>query len=131
MRIVCDTNVLISAILYGGPPREVFRQIIEGKAEAFISLPIEDELRAVLARPKFGLSARQVQQIARQVHELFQTVFPEQTIEAIGADPADNAVLECAVAARADFIISGDRHLLDLARFGEIQIVSPADFQSR
>ena len=131
MRIVCDTNVLISGILYGGPPREVLGQIIEGKHEAFISSAIEDELRAVLARRKFGLSPPQVQQIIQQVHELFQAVFPDQVIEVISADPADNAVVECAAAAGADVIVSGDRHLLDLVRFGEIRIVSPADFLNR
>jgi len=127
VRIVCDTNVLISGILYGGPPREVLGQIIERKHDAYISPAIENELRAVLARRKFGLTAPQVQQIAQHVHELFQTVQPDQALDVIDDDPADNAILECA-AAGADVIVSGDRHLLDLARLGEIRIVSPADF---
>lgn len=131
MRIVCDTNVLISAVLYGGPPRRVLQHIIEGKHEGFISPPIENEFQAVLARPKFGLSARQAHEIARQVHELFQMVFPAQSIQAIPDNPADDAVLECAVAAGADYIISGDGHLLALAKFREMDILSPADFLTR
>ena len=135
MRIVCDTNVLISGILYGGHPREVLERIIEGKLEGVISLAIEQEFRDVLARPKFGLTARQVYQIVRQVRELFQIVFPEDVpgkrIRAIVDDSDDNAVLECAVAAGAKHIVSGDRHLLDLKQFREIQILSPSELLQR
>ena len=135
MRIVCDTNVLISGILYGGRPREVLEQIIRGKVEGVISGAMEQEFREVLARPRFGLTARQVCRIAQQVHELFRMVFPEDVlkkpIRAIADDPDDNTVLECAVAAGAEYIVSGDRHLLGMKQFREMEILSPSEFLQR
>lgn len=135
MRIVCDTNVLISGILYGPQPRKILEWIIEGKVEGVISPAIEQEFRHVLARPKFGLTAPQVYRIAQQVHELFRIVFPEDVLEkpidAVADDSEDNRVLECAVAGGAEYIVSGDRHLLALRQFREMEILSPSELLQR
>ncbi|MCD4824290.1 MAG: putative toxin-antitoxin system toxin component, PIN family [Phycisphaerae bacterium] len=128
MRIVCDTNVLISAILYGGRPRDVLEVIIEGKVCGFISPAIEQEFQDVLGRKKFGLSVSHVYQICQNLRELLHPVFPKETISVIKEDPDDNAILACAIAADADCIVSGDRHLLDLGEFRDVKIVTPAEF---
>jgi putative PIN family toxin of toxin-antitoxin system len=128
VRIVCDTNVLVSAIVFGGRPREVLETVIAGRTQGFLSAALEQEFREVLIRPKFGLSQRHVHHICQALRDLLQTVYPKEKISAIKEDPADNAVLACALAAGADCIISGDAHLLKLGRFRNIRILRPSEF---
>lgn len=127
-RIVIDSNVAISVFLFGGKPARVLESAISGVAQCFTSLPILDEIRGVLQRPKFGLTAEQALAVVEEFHHLCQVVEPLRTVHAITDDPKDNMVLECAHAAQAEFIVSGDAHLLDLARWEGILIVSPAEF---
>jgi putative PIN family toxin of toxin-antitoxin system len=127
-RIVVDSNVIISGFLFGGIPARVLDAVAEGKALCFTSLPILDEVRGVLQRPKFGLSPEQALLFAEEFHLLCEVVAPDIVVHRIPDDPADDRVLECASAAKADLIVSGDSHLLDLREWKGIPIVSPADF---
>ncbi len=128
MRIVCDTNVLVSAILFGGHPRNILEQIIEGKLIGVISPELRRELADVLSRPKFGLSTPQVESIMRLIAETFVEVFPKDVPDLIKTDPDDNIVLACAAEANAETIVSGDGHLLSLDRYEDIVIQSPSQF---
>ena len=128
LRIVLDTNVLISAVLFGGTPRQVLELIIAGKVECSISVAMLDELRDVLLRPKFGLSAAQTAMIVEEVHAIAEVVSPNERIDHVVSDPDDNMVLECAVEAKASVVVTGDSHLLDLQAFQNVPILSPADF---
>lgn len=130
-RVVLDSNVIISGILFQGPPRRILEYAIDSKIECYISLPILDEVRDVLQRPKFGFSPEQALTIAEEIHELCYIVAPGEHIDVIEADPDDNKILECALAADAQLIVSGDSHLLDLSQWQNIQIISPATFASR
>ncbi len=127
-RIVLGTNVLISAVLFGGPPRRVLERVISGAADCTLSVSILDELREVLLRPKFGFSPQQSLQLLEELHAVCDVIDPVTRVAAIEADPDDNRVLECAVESRAQFVVSGDAHLLDLAAFRGIRILSPADY---
>lgn len=127
LRVVLDTNVLISAILFGGPPRQVLEKVIAGELECSLSLALLDELRDVLRRPKFGFSARMALTIIEELSAICQIVSPTQELEIVEADPDDDRVLECALETKADFIVSGDAHLLDLGFYGDIRIVSSSD----
>lgn len=127
-RIVMDTNVIISGFLFGGNPTRVLDLVVEGAARGFTSLPILDEVRGVLLRPKFGLSAEQALAFVDEFHHVSRVVDPGKEVRVIAVDPADNRVLECAEAAHAEVIVSGDAHLLDLKQWGGIRIVSPTDF---
>ncbi len=131
MRIVCDTNVLVSAILYGGRPREVLETLITGRAQGFISPALEKELRGVLSRPKFGLTPGQTDLVGRTLRDLVVLVHPRHEVLVIKDDPDDNAVLACAVEAAADCIVTGDEHLLALKHYQGIDIQSPAAFLDR
>ena len=131
MRIICDTNVLISAILCGRRPRQVLEAVISGRVQGFISPAMEQEFRQVLTRPKFGLSEPQIDLICRSLRDLFQTVYPRQRVQVIQDDPPDNQVLACAVEARADCIVTGDRHLLDLGGYRGVDVVTPAELVGR
>jgi len=89
-RIVLDTNVLISAILFNGAPREILELIIRGAVDCSLSLAILDELRDVLQRPKFGLSPEQAVQIIKELHAVCEVIHPSRQIHVVTADPDDN-----------------------------------------
>jgi len=128
IKVVPDTNVIISAILFGGLPRKVFELAIKGELEVYLSPLILDELRDLLIRPKFGFSAEQAEKIADEVYSISRFVSPEKHITVVKDDPDDNMILECAIKAHASYIITGDSHLLDIETFEGISIVSPAEF---
>ncbi len=87
-----------------------------------------DETKDVLGRPKFGLRKSEHHAVIQELERLATWVFPEESIAQIEDDPDDNRVLECAVAFDANFIISGDEHLLTLKNFQKIDILTPAEF---
>lgn len=126
-RVVLDTNVLISAILFGGPPRKVLAMVVAGRIDGLLSVPILDELKGVLQRRKSGFSPAQALRVVEELHGLCTLVDPTSTIDEITSDEADNRVLECTVEGRADFVVSGDRDLLRLGVYRGIQILSPRD----
>jgi putative PIN family toxin of toxin-antitoxin system len=127
-RIVLDTNVLISAILFGGPSREVLELAISGTIDCSLSLSILDELRGVLCRPKFRFSLEQSLRVIEELHAVCDVVDPGDRVLVLTSDPDDNMILECAISARAAFIVSGDRHLVDLGQYEGIVIVRPAEY---
>jgi len=128
LHIVLDTNVLISSILFTGPPRQVLESVITGTVKCSLSFAILDELRDVLQRPKFGFSPEQAVTVIEELHAICDIINPPRRIRRIKADPDDNRILECAVEVQAEFIVSGDAHLLDLGEYRDIQILSPRDF---
>ncbi|NOY46208.1 MAG: putative toxin-antitoxin system toxin component, PIN family [Deltaproteobacteria bacterium] len=127
-RIVCDTNVIVSAVVFGGPPRRVLELVSEGKVAGALSLAICWEVEAVLLRPKFGLTGAQVAAIIEALRDTFYLVSPQETVDAVPDDPDDNRVLEAALAAGADRVVTGDRHLLSLESYRGIRVLSPAEF---
>jgi len=128
MRIVLDTNVVVSAILFGGKPQEILEAALAGDFRLCISEPMVVELQGVLQRPKFEFNRQIVQSIVSEITLLAEWVTPTKHFELVEDDPADNDVIDCAVEANADFLISGDRHLLQLGTCVNIQIVSPDSF---
>ena len=131
MRIVCDTNVLVSGVLFNGPPRHILELISRAKVENAISLEILAEAKNVLLRPKFGLSSEQVVNIIDTFVETFVLVTPTERVVAVKNDPDDDRILEAAQTAHARFIISGDQHLLSIGVWNDVEILSPAVFVKR
>lgn len=127
MRAVADTNVYISALNFGGTPEEVLVLAKAGAIQLFISPPILKEIEGVLLR-KFCWSAKATRNAIAAIQESTQLVRPKETIRLIVEDEADNRILECAVEAGADVVITGDRHLHALQRFRGVPIVSPGEF---
>ncbi len=126
--VVLDTNVLVSALLFGGPPREILDMIVAGAVKCSLSLPILDELQDVLQRPKFGFSSPLAMAVVEDLSALCTIVNPLERISVISADADDDRILECALEARTGIIISGDAHLLDLRAYEGIRIMSPSEF---
>ena len=127
LQVVFDSNVIISGFLFGGPPARLLELALGDSVQAYTSTPILDEVRDVLQRPKFGLSPDQALVLVEELHDLCEVGTPGRRVNTITADPDDNMILECAQAANAKLIISGDSHLLDLVRWKGIDILSPAD----
>ena len=131
IRIVCDTNVLVSAILFGGNAREIVDLVSGGRVVGIVSLDICQELERVLLRPKFGLTAAQVAGTLELVQDTFRVVTPRESIRAVPQDPDDDRILEAAIAGDAACIVSGDRHLLALGTFRGCEILTPSSFLHR
>src|SRR3989454_7024778 len=112
MRLVLDTNVLVSAIVFGGPPRDVLETVLTGAHRLVLSPAILHELHRVLTGSKFRYAQAAADQVDAELREIAEIVEPETRLSVIAADPEDNRVLECAVEGGADVIVSGDRDLL-------------------
>jgi putative PIN family toxin of toxin-antitoxin system len=125
MRVVPDTNLLISAFLFGGIPREILHGCIQGEPRLVISETILDELQGVLRRQRFGLTADRVRAIVYEVSTIGDIVTTFTKVKVISEDPSDNAVLECALDGKADHIVTGDGHLLELGDYRGIGIMDP------
>lgn len=127
LRVVLDTNVYVSAFVFGGPPLEILTLGIQDRIAMFVSAPIREELRAVL-RSKFGWPTRDVRDALDAFDAFGSPVAPRETIAVIKNDEPDNRILECAVEAAAHVIVSGDRHLRALRAFRGIDIMTPREF---
>jgi putative PIN family toxin of toxin-antitoxin system len=127
MRIVVDTNVIVSALVFGGLPRKVLELAAEGAYAIYFSAPIQAEVERILEE-KLGWSRKEIGVRCRLVWSWGTRVLPEVSLTVITDDPDDDRILECAVAAQAQAIISGDRHLLRLDSFQSIPIQTPRQF---
>jgi len=132
MRLVLDTNVVASALLWGGVPRLLLQAGREKRVNLFTSIHLLAELTDILVRLKFEkkltASGLTIEQIVDRYAELAALVQPAAIAPTVLDDPDDDQVLACAMAARADLIVSGDRrHLLPLGKFEGIPIVLPAE----
>lgn len=127
-----DTNTIISGLLWFGKPRKLIDLAEAGSITVCTSPDLLRELREVLIRPKLSGRLAAVGSSAEEVVEQFaalaQVVEVSVSVTVITADPDDNNVLSCALAAQADYIVSGDRHLLDLASYEGVEILDAAQF---
>jgi uncharacterized protein len=128
MIVVIDTNVVLSAILFGGKPKQVLEMALSGNIQLAISESLVKELQGVLQRPKFELSAQLVQTIVSEYANIASWIEPAEHFKVVVDDPSDNYFIDCAVAAKADYLITGDKHLLNLGTFKMIKIVSVDSF---
>ncbi len=126
-RVVIDSNVYVSAALFKGPPFLFFRLATKERLfEVIFSEFIETEVKRVLSE-KFSFSKLLLEKFIRLAWSKATFVTPRSTVN-VCRDPADNHILECALEGQADFIVTGDKDLLTLKFFHNIQIVTPVDF---
>lgn len=135
MRVVLDTNVVASALLWGGTPERLIEAAGEGSLECFTSEALIAELAGILGRAKFAAKLRQknlsAAEIVARYREIAETVEAAPIEETALRDPDDAAVLACALAARAEAIVSGDADLHALDSYQGIPVLSPADCLKR
>lgn len=135
MRLVLDTNIVIAALLWKGAPHHLFGSVTEGRARCFSSERLIDELARSLQHPKFARRLRDQhlspQAVVERYRRLAKLVVPADISPTVLADPDDDHVLACALAAQADLIVSGDPDLLNLKAYQGISIVSAVEAMKR
>ncbi|MEK6907362.1 MAG: putative toxin-antitoxin system toxin component, PIN family [Nanoarchaeota archaeon] len=127
-KVVLDTNILISALGWEGKPKNIFEMVLNGKLELFTSDKQLEELLRVLNYPKFDFSEEQKSKFINIILNSATLIKLEKIFEIIKEDPDDNIIITTAINCNADYIISGDEHLLRLKNFKNVKILNPNDF---
>ena len=132
MKVVFDTNVVASASFWRGAPFDCLAAWTKGRCEAVVSPALLAESHETVEELRLDYPRREPVEWVDALTESAELIFPTERATGATPDPGDEMVLECALAAEADFIVSGDKkHLLSLREFQGIQIVSPSDFLRR
>jgi len=127
-KVVLDTNIWISIFFNKTLSREFGDLFRSGKIEIFVSKEILKEIARILEYPKIksilemsGITSRE---ILNEILRLSKVTNPKKKLEIVKENPEDNVFLECALESGADYVVSGDKRLLNLKKFGEIKIIS-------
>jgi len=128
LRVVLDTNVYISAILFGGKCEEILKLASQRLFEVVISKKILGEIKSVL-KEKFYWTDKQIAEVIKYIKEIASVINPDISLNVVKEDPADNKIIECAVASNATYIVTGDKqHLLAIKEYAGIKIISLMEF---
>jgi len=127
VKVVFDTNILVSALVFpGGRGEAALRRIIEEHDQLVISKPILDELLGILAR-KFSRDAEELAHVAVFLSDLAVFVKPRRRLHIVKDEP-DNRILECALTGRAEMIVTGDHALLALHKYRSVRLITLRDY---
>ncbi|MGI0141842.1 MAG: putative toxin-antitoxin system toxin component, PIN family [Candidatus Micrarchaeales archaeon] len=124
MRIVLDTNILISGLLYIGKPKKLIDLALNGKIQIVSSADIIDEFKGVVSREKFKLEREEQAQLVSFVVRISHIVSLKGKFRVVKEDPDDDMVIGTAYDGKASYIVSGDKHLLKIKEFAGIKIVT-------
>jgi putative PIN family toxin of toxin-antitoxin system len=129
MKIVVDTNIYLSAFVFpGGTTERVLEFVRDGRAQLFVSPEILTEFQHVLIR-KFKYPEKTAKEFVERVTAIAELVYPKERLAVIKACPPDNRILECALEAKANYLITGDKkHILPVKKIKETIILSPSAF---
>jgi uncharacterized protein len=136
IRVVIDTNVMVSAILAPeGTPAKILKLVLDGELEFILSPQLVQEIEAVMRYPKIvklmkkrGVSFAETDDVFEKMKRVALNVPGELALNVVPDDPKDDMVLACAMEGRADFIVTRDSHLSDLKTFQGIPTVAPVTF---
>ena len=127
IKIVTDTNVYLSGIIFGGNPRKVLKlarnKIVVAYTSASILLEVAEKLNQ-----KFHWDEEKVGKTLKAISKVTEVINPATILSVVKKDKSDNKIIECALGAQANYIVSRDKHLLDFSEFEGIKIVTPRDF---
>jgi uncharacterized protein len=126
-RVTADTNLYVSALQFGGKPQTLLDMAQDGQIELALSDEILGETLRIL-RDKFQRSPEYLADVEARLRVVTVHVAPRERLDVVKSDATDNKVVECAVAAGSEVVISGDAHLLSLGSFRDIKIMRVADF---
>ena len=128
LKTVLDTNIIVSALVYGGKPEQAYNLVLEKQIIAVTSTVLLAELIETLIK-KFNFDSIRIEQLERIIKKHFKIVHPEETISIV-KDEDDNRVVEAAIEGNCDYIITGDKDLLDLGKYKNIKILTADQFLS-
>jgi|SRR3989338_3625421 len=132
MKITLDTNVILSSTFWFGDSSKIMEMVEKGGTELILSEDIIEEYKNVLnyeeIQDKIKNKNLEMQRTVEEIITLSKIVEPKSKLDIIKEDPDDNKILECAVEGKVDYIISQDKHLLDIKEYKEIKIITPKDF---
>lgn len=120
--------MLISALFWSGAEATIVGLVEAGAVEGYASQDIMDGLTRVLKCPMFGLTDEEVEDARSYYITTLLMVMPEVRVDIVEEDTEDNRVLECALEARADFIVTGDKHLIKIREYKDVRIVRASEF---
>ena len=126
LRVVLDTNILISALLFGGKPREILHLRVLKKIQFITSIQLLAELSDVLSK-KFKFSDEKTKAVDKKFRRMVLEVHPAFQINIL-ADNVDNRILEAAVEGKCEYVITGDKNFRNLSKYQNIKIVTPSEF---
>jgi len=126
VEVVLDVNILVSSLIGKGKPRELWLKAVSGEFQLVLSRRIVEEFVQVISRPKFQrhLGERDVLDFLEALSTRAKIVRTRSRLRIIREDPEDNSILAATYDGRADYIVSGDRHLLGLGEFEGIKILT-------
>lgn len=128
MRITVDTNVLISSLGWNGAEAAVIEMVLESRLELCLSAQILSEFYRVSMYPKFGFTNNEIDGFIGRLLPSVVLVNPSQKLNVITDDPDDNRIIECAAEGKANYIVTGDKHLLSLFHYEGIKILRAPEF---
>ncbi|MEK7513456.1 MAG: putative toxin-antitoxin system toxin component, PIN family [Patescibacteria group bacterium] len=128
-RVILDTNIYLSGIIFGGNSRHILDLIIQKRVKAITSAVILWEISEKLKR-KFKWTQDKVLLAIKTIIKTTIIVKPKEKLKVVKADKSDNKIIEAAAESESDYIISGDKHLLMIKRYKKIKIISPVEFLS-
>ena len=128
VRVVLDTNVLVSAFIDDGKPRKLVLELLD-KHTVVLSRQMLAELADVISRDKFRVTGSQVNQFVSSLVRMSKMVLDNVRFKVVLEDPDDDVVLNTAYTGKAEFIVTGDKHLLELGHFKKTKIVTVNQMQ--
>lgn len=127
-KVVIDTNVIVSAFGWHGTPEKIVKLVLTGKIQNFITMEMLAEVARVVSYPKLKFPESLQVEIIETIFNFSKIVEVREFVNIIKDDSEDNKVLECAISAESEFIITGDSHLLMLENFRGMEILTPDNF---
>ena len=132
MRVVLDTNTVISSLLFSGTASRLVPLWQSRKITVLVSKEIVEEYLRVLAYPKFHLGDQEIRRLLEgELLPFVKTIRVRKRLAVVKRDPEDNKFIECAVAGRAQYLVTGDRDLRELGSYGGVLILTVAEFLER
>lgn len=125
-KVVLDTNILVSALIYGGKPQQIYNLVFDKRIFAVTSSILLAELTEILVK-KFNFNSDRIKQLEKIIQKSFQLVHPKKAIKLL-IDEDDDRVLEAAFEGKCSYIVTGDKELLELKAFRNIKIITPDKF---
>jgi len=125
LRVVLDTNIFVSSIFWEkGNPHKVIELALDKKIQIFSSLAILEELEKILRRD-FDEPDKMIHRQISLILEYARIIQVAVSLDVVKDDPEDDKIVECAASCNADYIVTGDKHLLNLKEYNRIKIISP------